>query len=381
MNENGIIRHKKYTLQVDAIDELSKTKSVIIAHLYACLREYGLREDEVKIMVHMVHDRGGNIRYGIKDEGIAQNFCYDHLINNLAGATLEVPCVKDHVKAAGELTSYMKNSGLCKHPKSTLKKNGPTRWNSVYMMMSSIVDNFERIVEVLTEKQTAVTTNISRQAKNRSQSQSQLQRLKEKQPIDYLGPIDINAIAAIAEFLKVFTNLTVRLEGYLHLTQHMVWPAFIKIKSIFASIDIDDDDNIIEQMKAAGDTYFQENLADFKPRESHKIAVVLHPLMKNMRNFSYQEKEDAHALVRGKLRALLVKTKSEPGATTSTEPSPKRQKINVDDFMAEFIQPETHSVSNADASLIYSNELEHYLDEDVKWHENLDPIEWWQKKR
>lgn len=100
-----------------------------------------------------------------------------------------------------------------------------------------------------------------------------------------------------------------------------------------------------------------------------------------MRNFSHQEKEEAHDLVRGKLRALLLETETEPRApTTSTGASPKRRRIDSDDFMAEFIQAKTHSVSNADASLLNSNELEHYLDEDVTWHEHFNPIEWWQKK-
>lgn len=240
--ENGKIAHKKYTLNVDSMDELVKTKAVIIKHLYSVLKSFGLSEDDTKRIITIISDRGANIKFGIRDEGIAQIFCYAHIINNIVGTMLKDGEVKKLIGAASELCSYMKNSGLCKHLNSTLKIFSRTRWNGVYIMFDSILKNYSKIVDVLTEKETALSqsNNLSRNQKN---------------PYEYVSCIDVNLMNVISKFLKYFFDITVTIEGHKKPTLHMVWPAYIKIKSILqpdiANYD-SDDGHVLEDMKTAG---------------------------------------------------------------------------------------------------------------------------------
>lgn len=121
--------------------ELVKTKQVVANHFYAVLNSYGVEKEEVKENVTAIHDRGGNIRQGIKDEGITQVLCY-HLINNILGAMVKGHLAKTHIAAALSLTSYMKRTGLSNKLESTVKLNCPTRWNTVYNMIHSITVNY-----------------------------------------------------------------------------------------------------------------------------------------------------------------------------------------------------------------------------------------------
>lgn len=204
--ENGKIKSNKYTLSVNEMPELVKSKVVITNHLFGVLESYGLSKNEVIDSVTAVHDRGGNILFGIKDEGIAQILCYAHMINNIVEAMTKIECVRTHITAASNLVSYLKKTGLSNSLKTTVKLNCPTRWNTVFMMFQSIVDNYEKIVEVITEKQNAQTTTISR---NRIRTSDQ----RTRPPIDYIMDIDISTISGIAKFLKPFKDITVNIEG------------------------------------------------------------------------------------------------------------------------------------------------------------------------
>lgn len=96
IDKNNKIVCKKYTLSVNEMPELVKTKQVVANHFYTVLDTCGLKRDEVKENVTAVHDRGGNIRQGIEDEGIKQVLCYAHLINNIFGAMVEGVLAKNN---------------------------------------------------------------------------------------------------------------------------------------------------------------------------------------------------------------------------------------------------------------------------------------------
>lgn len=219
--KDGIIKHKKYTMHLNEVEELTKTKEVVMKHLFIVLESYGLSKSEAKTMAIFVSDRGGNIKYGLRDLNLEQIFCYIHMINNIVCAMTKVDGLKDMIKIASELVSYLKKTGLSARLDSTVKLHCNTRWNTVYMMFDSIVKNYGKIVDLLAEKSSAMSSC--------SQSQSKTQ----KTPTDYVSPIDINAMSRIAEFLKPFKEMTIVMEGHKYPTLHMVWPAYLKIRKIF----------------------------------------------------------------------------------------------------------------------------------------------------
>lgn len=154
--KNGKIIRKQYTLNVDGVDEIRVTKKVMAEHLYRVLLEYGLSSEEVKSIVKIISDRGGNIKYMLHDEGIQHVYCFAHLLNNVVGHMFKNNDVKKLISVASELTSYMKNGGLCNKLDTTLKAYCRTRWNGVYKMFDAILKKFSLIVEALNQKQIAL---------------------------------------------------------------------------------------------------------------------------------------------------------------------------------------------------------------------------------
>lgn len=304
--------------------ELSKTKKVISHHLFEVLALYGISKQNAIANFKVVHDRGGNIKYGLCDVGMMQTYCYCHIINNIICKLLGLSEVKGIIAAASELTSYLKNAGLCAYLNSTLKTYSITRWNSVCMMFESIVENYPKIVDILTEKQRQ-QGNVTRSAQ------------RKKQPLDYISSIDISAISEIADFLKPFKNISVNLEGYKSPTLHKVWPAFLKIKELLQpdpmAYELSNHAHIIEDMKSAGLDYINSNLKDIEPKEQHKVATILHPVLKNLSKLRETEKDNAYRIV-----DRFVKQNSQNDITPA--PAAKRHRKFHEDFLNDFCKIE-----------------------------------------
>lgn len=62
----------------------------------------------------------------------------------------EVNAIK---KNASDLSSYVKNCGLNKKLKTSLKIFTATRWNSIFIMLNAIIENYHTVHELLSEKQ------------------------------------------------------------------------------------------------------------------------------------------------------------------------------------------------------------------------------------
>lgn len=295
---NGAIVQRKFTLQVNEMEELVKSKEVITNHFYLVLSQYGLSREEVKEKIFVVHDRGGNIRYAMFDEGIVQILCYCHLINNLVGKMLSLEEVRKIINAASELVNYVKNGGLCTKLDSTLKKYCKTRWNSVWLMFDSIIRNYAQILNVLGDKQAAQSQNNSYRPSSFSQ---------RKSPLDYVCDLELPAIQVIADFLKPFRNMTVSLEGHQKPTLHLVWPIHSKLWDLLAP-DVCELDaeygHIIEEMKSDDLAYFRSNFTDFQPKKEHKISTILHPLLKDLNAVQNTDKIDAYRMLDMMMREI-----------------------------------------------------------------------------
>lgn len=112
-----------------------------------------MNEDEVKEHVLFLSDRGANIKYRLINAGFIRLTCYAHIIHNLVSHMLSEKRVKEIIQQCSVLSSYVKNSGMNKHLKTSLKRHTPTRWNSVFMMVEAIINNYQDIYEALIVKQ------------------------------------------------------------------------------------------------------------------------------------------------------------------------------------------------------------------------------------
>lgn len=154
---------------------------------------YNLTEDEVKRHVVFLSDRGPNVKYGLIRAGFTRLNCYAHLIHNLVTYMLAENEVRVIIQHCAELSSYVKNSGLNMKLKTSLKRHTPTRWNSTYIMIDAIINNYQDVYELLIVKQ---------RLRNEA-------RLKSYKQIDYeisdlITKLNQNKLDEIRTFLKPF---------------------------------------------------------------------------------------------------------------------------------------------------------------------------------
>lgn len=312
-------------MQVNSMEELKKTKVVVTTHFFNVMNAYGISKAEAIAMITVGSDRGGDVRYGIQDEGITQIFCYGHIINNIVAAMHKVPELKEMISSASELASYLSNSNLSDLLDTTVKNFVPTRWNSVQTMFWSIVQNYHKISEALAAKQGATSNWNGRKA-----------------PLEYLKNINVLQMQLIANFLKPFKSMTINMEGHLKPTLHMVWPAYKAIQKQLIETDISAEidpldynpaHDIIEKMKREGRMYVNSRNKDIAPKPLHRIATVLHPLMKSLpKDTSETDKSDAYQLVDRRIRAMEWKDGDQA-------PVPKTTSAAFDvDFLNEFCE-------------------------------------------
>lgn len=57
-------------------------------------------------------------------------------------------------------------------------------------------------------------------------------------------------------------------------------------------------------MKTEGLHYITSNLCDFQPKDNHKIATILHPMLKNLTVVREEEKIQAYRLVDSMMRNM-----------------------------------------------------------------------------
>lgn len=295
--------------------------------------------------------RGSNVKFE-NDDLIDRINCYCHLLSNLVGQMCSIESVKTFVDSTMQLVSYVRNSGLGVKCEPKLRKYISTRWNSVYDMMASVCTNYTKLGEILLEKERAdKTANV----------------------MGKLTKIPRSSLEIIAEFLKKFKEWTKHLETEKKPTLWMVWPIYVHLQKYLSDQSTDSD--IIKAMKQCGRNYIEKKENDFKPRMIHKIATVLHPLLKNIASASSEDRNEIYDSIRSCIDKYASKTDKaieREITTTQTE----NQDI-IDDFMG-CSSDETFS-----NQMNIADDFERYLS--IK----LGPInpfdfnllEWWFKNR
>lgn len=358
--ENRQIKNYRYVISMDAITALVKTKKVIADAVLKVFASYGYSEDDVRIFVTFICDRGANIKYGLLERGFTVIHCYSHLLNNLTGKMLTLPEVKTILKNASKLCSYMKKTGLNSRLNVSLKTYSKTRWNGACIMLSSLLEaDFNLLTEILVEKQRATKTEL----------------------VSMVTVLNKDELRPICEFLTSFKKWSDVLEGEINETLHFVWPAYLSIQKLleedYANYH-ESETTLVELMKAEGRAYIQKNSSDFKPKISHKIAVVLHPLMRKLPNIDTYEREAVYA----QTEEMLI----EYG---DREETPKEQQVDSvrmtktsNTVLSAFFE-ENVIEPNCGGDLDRPSELRDYLNMTIKISdpENFDLKKWWFEKK
>lgn len=163
-------------------------------HILDCLsNEYGISEKDVKENVVFLSDRGPNIKYGLINAGFKRITCYAHLIHNLLTHILEEKTVKQIISQTSTLSSYFKNSGMNTELKVSLKKHTATRWNSVYIMLSAVIDNYDDVYNMLLNKQ-----------KLRNETQIHAHKKPDDSIIGMINVLKKDELIEIKDFLEAF---------------------------------------------------------------------------------------------------------------------------------------------------------------------------------
>lgn len=155
--------------------------------------EYGLSEEEVKQHIVFVTDRGSNIKYGLIRNGFKRLTCYAHILHNLVSAMLAEKDVKEVVKKANALSSYVKNSGMNTKLKISLKCFTTTRWNSIYTMLNAIITSYQDVYDLLLEKQRFINDD---KLKNGKQPNNEIS--------DMITTLNRSDLIEICNFLQPF---------------------------------------------------------------------------------------------------------------------------------------------------------------------------------
>lgn len=260
IEKNNSVQRKSVVLNADKLDVMTKTNESIreyIRNLFSS--KFDIDVGELEDKVKKVCDRGKNVSIALDGPIHSVLHCYCHLINNLVEAMVKIESAKKIISNASTLVNYLKTSGMNSFLSKTVKSNVPTRWNTVFFMLSSIVDSFDQILQILHKKETETKNYIY---------------------VKKITCLNRDEIISMSKFLELFYKLSVPLESENKPTLDRVWPTYRRIRLALGH-DLNDSE-LLKTMKSAGSDYIDKNLADFEPSMQHKLALFLHPLHKNL---------------------------------------------------------------------------------------------------
>lgn len=253
----GFVR-KSYVCCVKHVPETTKTNQIIREHVEEEFeKQYNISRETFRKRVKRITDRGSNVVIAMGHDDEIRLNCYAHIINNIVQKICKVPSVADIIASASSLVSAIKMSGMNCHLYTTLKSHTVTRWNSVYMLLTSILKNYDDLSQLLRAKESDT---------------------RKYTYLDKLTCLNRTHLSIISEFLKLFKDLTKMLEGDKRLTLHNVWPSYNLIVQHLG--DDEEDTPYLLDMKKAGREYITAHRSDIEPHMEHKLACFLHPQMK-----------------------------------------------------------------------------------------------------
>lgn len=273
--ENDCVIQKEIIVHVDNVDEETITGVILRNKIEKVYGEFGLTAEQIRQNIVWITDRGGNVKNSLTDFNVRLN-CYAHLINNIVKKMCGEETVAKIIKSASSLVKFFKKSVfLTKDLEGALRSHCETRWNNNYYLLLSVSNNYNAMFDILRRKEE------SRPSENL---------------IEKITCLKKNEITQVTTVLKLFADLTIKIQAEKYETLHLIWPYYLSIEEHLK--EKPDDSLFIARMKAKGREYMVKIANDVKPQFMHKLAVFLHPAMKNSNIFKNEERLEIYAHIR-----------------------------------------------------------------------------------
>lgn len=242
----------------------SKTGAYIKKKLLHVLNYYGINPNE---NVVFVTDRGSNMIKALED--FDRQNCGNHFVCNVVNQGICSGRPHTVLKTCQGVVNHIKNAGKNGLFMPSLKAAMKVRWNTALDMFVSISPNWEKIQNYL----------------------------QQSNQINLVADVTKNEIDALIKFLRPFKTASLQMQATKSASQHLVHLWYDLLGQHL--IDSEDDPEIIVEAKTSAEFYFQQAIANGGMVSTiNKIAVFLHPSMKELKKMTPQDKIDIEIDVR-----------------------------------------------------------------------------------
>lgn len=187
------------------------------------------------------------------------------------GESEELQALNDSIENVKALVRYVRKSGLHAQLSKTLVQENDTRWNSLLMMIESVVNGEEEVKELLS-------------------------RNGQIHPTD---GINFGLLRDLVAFLQPLKSATKALEGDSYPTIHKVvmWQNVLLQRCQTLPFD----SQLITQLKARLKDSLHEK---FPVTVTHKLALFLHPQYKSLRKLTIDDRQAVLQMARDYINVL-----------------------------------------------------------------------------
>lgn len=227
--------------------EEGKTADVLGKAVANVIGEFGLTMQQVTI----VTDNAANMVAAFRDR-CHRISCFAHCLNLVVNDMLSAgnDDFQNLLTNCKSLVRHFKHTGLQKELTKTLKQECPTRWNSTYTMLESILTQFDEIHEVLSQRK----------------------------DLRFLYAIDRDQLSALVSFLEHFKTASESVCADSKPTLHLVVPIYHRLTTAVTKEEHGDIDMIRILKVKAGQSLLTKVRLDWL----HDIAAFLNPAMKGL---------------------------------------------------------------------------------------------------
>ena len=208
---------------------------------------------------------------------------------------------------------YFKKSGLNNRLSSSLKQSNDTRWNSILILLQSVIKTYDGAKKILCD--------IGQERR--------------------LADIDLAFLDSIVKFFQPFHDATKALEGDDFPTIHHVYQWYMKLKRVV--VENYSDSSFVKFLKKRALCALTEK---FEITAIHKLALLLHPKFKSMHALQESERNEVLNIARNFLSEFSVSSRNASSCSTQTQLSldhtynapghQNRSVSNIDDKFLEW---------------------------------------------
>jgi len=233
-------------LNTGAVNE-KKTAEVLCNVVKEVAVDFGIEMNKVTI----VTDNAANMIAAFRDQ-CCRLSCFAHCLNLVVNDIIAVDNAEFQALMTGckNLVRHFKHTGLQRQLTKTLKQECPTRWNSTYLMLESVLEQYDMIHDIL----------------------------KERSELRFLYAVDQDILKEVTAFLTHFKSASELACCDRKPTLHMVAPLHHRLLST-ACAESPNDSAVIWEMKSKGRAVLASKV---RLDVRHDAAAFLNPCMKGL---------------------------------------------------------------------------------------------------